>query len=176
MLGDTLDWPWFDDEHRRYAAQLTRWANQNLAHLPHDDVDDACRTRVRMLGEAGFLRPTVPKAYGGLADTFDVRTLCLIRETLARHDGLADFAFAIPSSSVRKVLNALLRARCPSHDGRVKDFFCRSRIAWRASRILPGNWADRSSTIAHSSSCPRCQKEGSYGSRELGEERDRGES
>ena len=38
----------------------------------------------------------------------DVRTLCLIRETLARHDGLADFAFAMqglgagPDQSVRQ--------------------------------------------------------------------------
>ena len=95
MLGDTLHWPWFTDEHRAYAKRLMRWAEPNLAHLPHDDVDDACRTRVRLLGEAGFLKAAVPKAYGGLHDTFDVRTLCLSRDILSFHDGLADFAFAM---------------------------------------------------------------------------------
>jgi len=95
MLGDTLDWPWFTDDHRRYAAKLARWAEQTLAGLPHDDVDQACRTRVRLLGEAGFLKPAVPKEYGGLHETLDVRTLCLSREILGFHDGLADFAFAM---------------------------------------------------------------------------------
>jgi acyl-CoA dehydrogenase len=95
MLGDTLRWPWFTDEHRAYAAQLMRWAEQNLAHLPHDHVDDACRTRVRLLGEAGFLKAAVPQAYGGLHDTLDVRTLCLSRDILGFHDGLADFVFAM---------------------------------------------------------------------------------
>ena len=63
MLGDTLDWPWFTDDHRRYATKLVRWAEQNLTHLPHDDVDQACRARVRLLGEAGFLKAAVPKPY-----------------------------------------------------------------------------------------------------------------
>jgi acyl-CoA dehydrogenase len=95
MLGDTLDWPWFADDHRRYAARLMRWAEQNLARLPHDDVDQACRTRVRLLGEAGFLKAAVPKPYGGLTENLDVRTLCLSREILGFHDGLADFVFAM---------------------------------------------------------------------------------
>jgi acyl-CoA dehydrogenase len=95
MLGDTLDWPWFTDDHRRYATKLQRWAEQNIAHLPHDDVDAACRARVKLLGDAGFLKPTIPNAYGGLHATFDVRTLCLTREILGFYDGLADFAFAM---------------------------------------------------------------------------------
>ena len=77
MLGDTLDWPWFTDDHRRYATKLVRWAEQNLTHLPHDDVDQACRARVRLLGEAGFLKAAVPKPYGGRYDALDMRTLCL---------------------------------------------------------------------------------------------------
>jgi acyl-CoA dehydrogenase len=95
MLGDTLDWPWFSDDHRRYATKLQRWAEQNIAHLPHDDVDAACRARVKLLGDAGFLKPAIPNAYGGLHQTLDVRTLCLTREILGFHDGLADFAFAM---------------------------------------------------------------------------------
>jgi len=82
-----LNWPFFEDRHRALAAELDAWAS---AHLPvdHGDVDAACRGLVATLGAAGFLRHS-----GG--DALDVRSLCLIRETLARHDGLADFAFAM---------------------------------------------------------------------------------
>jgi acyl-CoA dehydrogenase len=59
------------------------------------DVDGSCRQLVQALGQAGWLRATVPAAYGGLFPTFDVRTLCVARETLAYHAGLADFAFAM---------------------------------------------------------------------------------
>jgi acyl-CoA dehydrogenase len=50
---------------------------------------------VRRLGEGGWLRFCVPAAYGGARETLDVRSLALIRETLARHSGLADYAFAM---------------------------------------------------------------------------------
>lgn len=82
-----LDWPFFEDRHRALAEELEAWATANLP-VDHGDVDAACRGLVAALGEAGFLRHS-----GG--DALDVRTLCLIRETLARHDGLADFAFAM---------------------------------------------------------------------------------
>lgn len=94
-LGDTLDWPFFEERHRTFARELTDWAQATLPGLPHDDVDAACRARVKALGEAGFLRAAVPEAYGGLSDRLDVRTLCLAREILAAQDGLADFAFAM---------------------------------------------------------------------------------
>ena len=94
-LGDTLDWPFFEDHHRTFARDLAIWADATLPGLPHDDVDEACRARVTALGKAGFLKATVPKAYGGLHEGFDVRTLCLAREILAARDGLADFAFAM---------------------------------------------------------------------------------
>ncbi|MCZ8375204.1 MAG: acyl-CoA dehydrogenase family protein [Beijerinckiaceae bacterium] len=94
-LGDTLDWPFFEPHHRAHADALAAWADATLPALPHDDVDAACRARVRALGKAGFLRACVPAAYGGLHPGFDVRTLCLTREILAARDGLADFAFAM---------------------------------------------------------------------------------
>ena len=56
LLGDTLDWPFFEDRHRRFAAELSAWADATLPGLPHDDVDAACRARVTALGEGGFLR------------------------------------------------------------------------------------------------------------------------
>ena len=91
-----LHWPFFEEHHRRFAADLRRWAGAEIGALvDHDDVDESCRRLVRTLGEAGWLRAAVPQAYGGLHPGFDVRTLCLAREILAYHDGLADFAFAM---------------------------------------------------------------------------------
>jgi acyl-CoA dehydrogenase len=95
VLDETLTWPFFDDGHRRFAAELTRWANATLPSLQHDDIDAACRARVNALGEAGFLKAVVPAEHGGLHPRLDVRTLCLAREILAARDGLADFAFAM---------------------------------------------------------------------------------
>ncbi|HYL18535.1 MAG TPA: acyl-CoA dehydrogenase family protein, partial [Burkholderiales bacterium] len=91
-----LDWPFFDDSHRALAASLDEWAVRNLADL-HDtsDLDDTCRKLVARLGTDGWLRHAVPRAYGGVRDRLDSRSLCLVRETLARHAGLADFAFAM---------------------------------------------------------------------------------
>jgi acyl-CoA dehydrogenase len=94
-LAETLSWPFFDEAHRGFAAELSRWADAKLAGLPHDDVDTACRARAAALGEAGFLKAVVPADHGGLTPRLDVRTLCLAREILAFRDGLADFAFAM---------------------------------------------------------------------------------
>lgn len=94
-LAETLSWPFFDDGHRCFASELSRFAETSLSKLPHDDVDAACRARVKALGEAGFLAAVVPAEFGGSHPQLDVRTLCLAREILAFHDGLADFAFAM---------------------------------------------------------------------------------
>ncbi|MCB5175769.1 acyl-CoA dehydrogenase family protein [Microvirga lenta] len=91
-----LSWPFFEERHRSFAEELSAWAAHEIDPLvDHDDVDASCRRLVKGLGEAGWLRATVPQTYGGLHPTFDVRTLCLARETLAYRDGLADFAFAM---------------------------------------------------------------------------------
>jgi len=91
-----LDWPFFDDSHRALATSLDEWAVRNLAGM-HDpaDLDDTCRKLVARLGADGWLRHAVPRAYGGVQERLDSRSLCLVRETLARHAGLADFAFAM---------------------------------------------------------------------------------
>ncbi|WP_421709429.1 acyl-CoA dehydrogenase family protein [Algihabitans sp.] len=80
-----LDWPFFEDRHRELAEALESWC-AGLS-VDHGDVDAACRDLVARLGAEGWLTHS--------AGSLDVRTLCLIRETLARHDGLADFAFAM---------------------------------------------------------------------------------
>ncbi|MBE0692003.1 MAG: acyl-CoA dehydrogenase family protein, partial [Aquamicrobium sp.] len=87
-----LDWPFFEDRHRDHAERLDAWCGENLP-ADHSDIDAACRRLVAALGQGGWLLPTAidpddPRP-------LDVRTLCLTRETLARHDGLADFAFAM---------------------------------------------------------------------------------
>ncbi|MCO5156240.1 MAG: acyl-CoA dehydrogenase family protein [Aquamicrobium sp.] len=87
-----LDWPFLDDAHRNHAARLERWCGDNLP-ADHGDVDAACRKLVAALGEAGWLLPTAVDPDD--PRPLDVRTLCISRETLARHDGLADFAFAM---------------------------------------------------------------------------------
>lgn len=90
-----LTWPFFEDHHRKLATDLSRWAAEHVNGLvDHHDTDGSCRKLVKAMGEAGWLRAAVPAAYGGLYENFDVRALCLIRETLAYQNGLADFAFA----------------------------------------------------------------------------------
>ena len=90
-----LDWPFFDDGHRLLAEALEAGCGAELNDDGPDDVDAACRALVAGLGAGGWLRYCVPAAYGGIHESLDVRSLALIRETLARHSGLADFAFAM---------------------------------------------------------------------------------
>jgi acyl-CoA dehydrogenase len=88
-----LDWPFFEPRHRALAEKLEAWASANLKAVDHHDVDAACRALVAKLGDAGFLKHTAPGDSD--AEKIDVRILALVRETLARHSGLADFTFAM---------------------------------------------------------------------------------
>jgi len=93
-----LDWPFFAAVHRELAAGLAAWCAvlpKVTADAVTGDVDDACRRLVHALGEGGWLRYCVPADHGGALPALDSRTLCVARETLAYHDGLADFAFAM---------------------------------------------------------------------------------
>jgi acyl-CoA dehydrogenase len=85
-----LDWPFFEDRHRELAGKLEQWCAANLGGAHGDDVDAECRTLVRKLGDAGFLQLCIARETPP-----DVRSLAIARETLARHSGLADFAFAM---------------------------------------------------------------------------------
>jgi acyl-CoA dehydrogenase len=87
-----LSWPFFTDRHRSLAEEVERWSAANLA-VDHGDVDAACRDLVARLGRDGLLASTAPDP--SVPSPLDVRTLCLMREILARHDGLADFVFAM---------------------------------------------------------------------------------
>jgi acyl-CoA dehydrogenase len=83
-----LDWPFFEDKHRNLAHELDGWAAANVGDHHGVNVDDACRLLVRKLGQGGWLQHAT-------GEKIDTRAICLIRETLARHNGLADFAFAM---------------------------------------------------------------------------------
>ena len=85
-----LSWPFFEDRHRELSAGLEEWCAANLP-TDHSDVDTACKGLVAALGAGGFLR----HSGAAIGEKLDVRSLCLIRETLSRHDALADFAFAM---------------------------------------------------------------------------------
>ena len=87
-----LAWPFFEDRHRALAERLADWTLSQPAHEDALGADAQCRAWVRRLGQAGWLRHAVAQQPDAPLDT---RTLCLLRETLAQHDGLADFAFAM---------------------------------------------------------------------------------
>ncbi|QIB64519.1 acyl-CoA dehydrogenase family protein [Kineobactrum salinum] len=93
-----LQWPFLEPQHRQLEAAIDDWARQKVPALvahEHEDLDGTCIGLVRALGEAGFTRYAVPASGGGKLEKLDVRSLCLIRETLGRHHALADFAFAM---------------------------------------------------------------------------------
>jgi acyl-CoA dehydrogenase len=88
-----LELPFFDDAHRALANGLVAWAREQRV----DESDDraACKDWVRRLGAAGWLRYCVPEDHGGALPGLDSRALVILRETLAYHSPLADFAFAM---------------------------------------------------------------------------------
>ena len=104
IASEALQWPFFDDDHRELHRRLETWLGSACDALPaplsphasQAQLDAHCRDWVGTLGETGWLRHAVGGvAHGGAAEEIDTRTLCLLRETLAAHDGLADFAFAM---------------------------------------------------------------------------------
>lgn len=89
-----LEWPFFEAKHRELADAIETWCATHTGHESHVDLDEACRSLVKALGEGDVLDCVAPDP-GRPGDRIDVRSLCIIRETLARHSGLADFAFAL---------------------------------------------------------------------------------
>lgn len=97
-MSDTtyLQWPFFESIHGDLASALDSWAKQHIDESHATDVDAQCRSLVKLLGSAGWLAHAVAgRDVGGTVDVIDTRAICLVRETLARHSGLADFAFAM---------------------------------------------------------------------------------
>lgn len=96
-----LDWPFLEDAHRELADAIRDWADREIAPISNDEpggraeLDSLARELVRRLAAGGWLRYAVPAPWGGLHETLDVRSLCLIRETLAQYSGMADFSFVM---------------------------------------------------------------------------------
>ena len=94
--GDYLQWPFFEPRHRALARDIDAWAAEHVDTAHPVDLDSACRALVRQLGDSGWLSHSVAGTlYGGAADEIDTRAVCIIRETLARYSGLADFSFGM---------------------------------------------------------------------------------
>ena len=97
-MSDTqyLDWPFFNPQHAQLARDLDQWACAHISQTHSHDVDAECKSLVRSLGQAGWLTYAIAGlAHGAASNVMDTRSICIIRETLARHSGLADFAFAM---------------------------------------------------------------------------------
>ena len=96
-----LDWPFLEDSHRRLAEDIRAWTERRIAPIADQEpenqreLDEMTRDMVRLLAEDGWLQYSVPAPWGGHFEQLDVRALCLIRETLAEHSGLADFSFVM---------------------------------------------------------------------------------
>jgi acyl-CoA dehydrogenase len=92
-----LDWPFFEETHRALDLRLAEAVDSWAQHAVGDavSIDERCRAWVRVLGAEGFLRYCVPEAWGGALPALDSRALCVLRERLAMHHALADFAFAM---------------------------------------------------------------------------------
>jgi acyl-CoA dehydrogenase len=89
--------PFFDDVHRDLGQRLADWMPQQ--HIDESDDRRACKEWVKLLGANQWLRYCVPAgkdgALGGALEKLDSRALVILRETLAFHSPLADFAFAM---------------------------------------------------------------------------------
>ena len=97
-MSDTryLDWPFFNPQHAQLARDLDQWASSHISQTHSHDVDAECKALVKSLGQAGWLKYAIAgAAHGAASEVMDTRSICVIRETLARHSGLADFAFAM---------------------------------------------------------------------------------
>lgn len=94
-----LEWPFFEEHHVKLATELDEWCRENLSRIDYSDADAACQQLVRALGRDGWLELAVASgpdgSWGGRWPEIDSRSICIMRETLARHESLADFAFAM---------------------------------------------------------------------------------
>ena len=90
-----LGWPFFTQLHRQLANAIDEWAGQHLPQQHMEDTDAACNRLLALLADGGWLNHAAPAPEHDPGKQLDVRSLCLIRETLARYSGLADFVFAM---------------------------------------------------------------------------------
>ena len=95
-----LSWPFLEPRHQALHDRVEAWAGAHVAALSGDgETSAAAAATVRRLaaamGKEGFLATAVGGRDGSLHGPLDTRSLCICRDVLARHAGLADFAFAM---------------------------------------------------------------------------------
>ena len=86
--------PFFTSEHRALAARIAEIAEREIEVRAADDeadADQALREYILLLAENDLLRYAV----GSPGQPFDLRSFCLIRETLSYSSSLADLAFVM---------------------------------------------------------------------------------
>lgn len=96
-IQDFYSLPFFEDQHRSLAEKISSWAKTNTISIQDEETseEECAKSYVKKLGASGFLKFAAPKAYGGMTDKLDVRSLCICRETLGKHSALLDFSFAM---------------------------------------------------------------------------------
>lgn len=86
--------PFFTSEHRALAARVAELAEREIEVRAADDeadADQALRAYVRLLADNDLLRYAVATP----GQPFDLRSFCIIRETLAYSSPIADLAFVM---------------------------------------------------------------------------------
>ena len=103
--------PFFTTEHRNLAQGVAQFVAQEIEPRAADeeDVDGLAREFVNLLASAGLLNYSVAES------KIDLRSLCLIRETLAYSSPLADLAFVMQGLGTYAISQA-----APDH---VRDFW-----------------------------------------------------
>jgi len=115
-MPDHLAWPFFESHHQELAKRIDLWARDELTQKHDDHVDQICRSLVAQLGEANWLRYAVAGIeYGGFSAHIDTRVICLMRETLARYSGLADFSFAMQGLGAGAISLFGSKAQCENY-------------------------------------------------------------
>jgi acyl-CoA dehydrogenase len=88
-----LRWPFFDIEHRRFAAEFERWATAQLAEFEQCEGGDGSDARriFQLLASSGWLKKTLQQG-----DQLDLRSVSLLREICGYSSAMADVALSEP--------------------------------------------------------------------------------
>ncbi|NJS37256.1 MAG: acyl-CoA dehydrogenase, partial [Brachymonas sp.] len=88
-----LSLPFFEPQHLEIGNCLADWLPKQ--HIDDSDDRSACKAWVKLLGANQWLKYCVPASSGGAFESIDSRALVILRENLAFHSALGDFAFAM---------------------------------------------------------------------------------
>ncbi len=136
-----LEWPFFDDTHRRFAGEFEAWVETHRKTLEAGGVEEvhAVRAIARLLGEGGWLRYLLPASLGGsltgVESRVDVRSLCLARDVLARCSGIADCTFAMQGLGALPIVLFGTAAQQNAYLPRIADGSCVSGFCLSESEV-----------------------------------------